>query len=246
MDLIVRLIARYALWIYVLCAVGMLIYLRAALSARREGTQAIFSLERETASGRIYRSSGMILLLLLIVVGVYALSNYAEVPSPSASPLPSPEPVIESVTPTRPLRTPTLGSPAATEEPTPTRRPRQTAVVLPTSVQGTPTVQVAPAICPHPNVQVTQPRQNQAISQGIDVRGTATKDLFDRYEFKFKSRDREDEWHWVESFGSPVESGTLGFWQTAHLPPGNYDFLLIVIDKTGNSQECVVPVIIQR
>ena len=62
----------------------MLLYLRAALSARNEGSQAIFSLERETAAKRVYSSSGMIFVLLLIVVGVYALSNYVELPPANA------------------------------------------------------------------------------------------------------------------------------------------------------------------
>ena len=65
MSLIIRLIAKYALWIYVLCGLAMLFYLRAALSARREGSQAIYSLEKESAAERVYRSSGMIFLLLL-------------------------------------------------------------------------------------------------------------------------------------------------------------------------------------
>ena len=78
MTLIVRLIAKYALWIYILCGVGMIYYLQAALAARNEGTQAMFSLEREQAAKRVYRSAGMILVLLLIVVGVYGLSNHSD------------------------------------------------------------------------------------------------------------------------------------------------------------------------
>jgi hypothetical protein len=94
---------------------------------------------------------------------------------------------------------------------------------------------------------VLQPGQNQIINAGIEVRGTALREAFDRYEFKFQSRDLEgDEWHWVETFRTPIQGGNLGFWHTAHLPPGRYRFLLIVIDKSGNSQECVVPVIIQH
>ena len=42
--------------------------------------------------------------------------------------------------------------------------------------------------------------------------GSASKEDFDRYEFKFQSRDFEDEWHWVETFRTPVENGDLGWW----------------------------------
>jgi len=246
MTLVIRLIAKYALWVYILCGLGMVFYLRAALAARREGTQAMFSLERESATGRVYRSSGMILLLLLIVIGVYGLSYYIEVPLLNTDPFESPPPLIETKTPTKQPKSTTASEPTPAPEPTPTRRPIRTPVALPTTVQGTPTVQVLPADCPRPNVQVLQPGQNQVIDAGVQVRGTASKELFDRYEFKFQSRDKPDEWHWIETFKAPVENGDLGFWHTSHLPPGNYRFMLIVIDERGNSEECTVPVVIRH
>lgn len=266
MILLVRLISKYALWIYILSGVCMLLYLRAALGARNEGSQAIFSLERETAAKKVYSSSGMILVLLLIVVGVYALSNYVELPPINAGQTPTPSAEALTTTPaaaqtdgsgtpeaasseqetTQGEQTPTTPG-AVQKEPTPTRRPRITTIALPTIEQTTPVPQVAPATCPHANAQITLPGQNQVIDAGIDVRGTATKEGFDRYEFKFQSQDiAGDDWHWVETFKSPVTNDSLGFWSTAHLPVGRYHFMLIVIDKTGNSQECIVPVVIQR
>ena len=107
-------------------------------------------------------------------------------------------------------------------------------------------MQVTAPQCPHPNVQIAQPGQNQVINSGIQVRGTASKDSFDRYEFKFRRGDIQDEWHWVQTFRVPVQNGDLGWWQTSHLPNGTYRFMLIAIDKTGNSQECTVSVIIQH
>jgi hypothetical protein len=246
MTLIVRLIAKYALGIYILCGLGMLFYLRAALAARREGAYAIYSLERESAAKRVYRSSGMILVLLLIVVGVYILSDYIELPS-STSPIPTPTRTADIATPTKAKATSTPSELTPTIEPTPTRRPRNTSVILPTIVQDTPTPQTIPANCPHPNVQIFQPGQNHTVNQGIEVRGTAIKDGFDRYEFKFQNQDiPNDDWHWVQTFHTPVQNGSLGIWQTSHLPSGNYRFMLIAIDKTGNSQECTVSVIIQH
>ncbi|MBN1640058.1 MAG: hypothetical protein JXA09_02390 [Anaerolineae bacterium] len=248
MNLLARLIAQYALWIYVLCAIGILAYLRAAVVARREGAQAIYSLEREASAKRVYRASGMIVLLMAIVLSVYALSHYVELPAPQESPIELTTPT-PGATPTPPRETATVsGEATPTAEPTATRRPRVTTIVLPTLALGTPTTAAppAPASCPHANVQVLQPGANQVVDAGIAVLGTATKENFDRYEFKFQSRDFEDEWHWVQTFRTPVENGDLGYWQTAHLPNGNYRFMLIAIDRTGNSQECVVPVTIQH
>jgi hypothetical protein len=257
MTLVVRLIDKYALWIYVLCGLGMLLYLRSALAARNEGAQAMFSLERETAAKRVYRSSGMIMVLLLIVVGVYGLSNYVELPplGTSASETPTPETDSSTTATVSPTRTagasspgqPTASQPQPDDAPTATRRPRVTPAAPPELAQDTPTPQVVPASCSHPNVQLSQPGQNQVIGAGIEVQGRAVKEGFDRYEFKFQSRDLAgDEWHWVQTFRDPVENGSLGFWPTAHLPSGRYRFMLIVIDKSGNSQECIVPVDIQH
>jgi hypothetical protein len=246
MTLLIRLVAKYALWIYVLCGIGMMLYLRSALVARKEGGQAVYSLERESAASRIYRSSGMILLLLLIAVGVYALSHYVELPSPAASPIAVP--TVATGTPAPTQRTPTLtpGAPTLTILPTSTRRPRSTAATVPTTAPNTPATAVAPASCPDPNVQIVQPGRGQTINEGIQVRGTAQKDQFDRYEFKFKSQDVADEWHWVETFRTPVSGGELGFWKTSHLPSGSYLFMLIAIDHMGNSQECIVPVVVKH
>jgi hypothetical protein len=260
MTLIVRLISKYALWIYILCGLGMIYYIQAALSARTEGVQAMFSLEREQAAKRVYRSAGMILVLLLIVVGVYGLTHYSDLALEAQRAETSP--AQEGATLTAEALTPAAGTPSATGtpggestatptiEPTPTRKPLRTNVPLVVPTQpplDTPTPRVVPAACPSPNVQVFQPGQNQVIRQGIEVRGTALKEGFDRYEFKFQSQEIPgDEWHWVETFRTPVQNGSLGVWHTAHLPPGRYRFLLIVIDQRGNSEECIVPVVLER
>jgi len=246
MTLLIRLIAKYALWIYVLCGLGMVLYLRTALAARKEGVQAVYSLERDSATSRIYRSSGMILLLLLVVVGVYTLSHYVALPSPTISPVTPPTAAAGTPTPTQRPPTLTPGALAATAVPTATRRPRNTTVAVPTTAQSTPATAIAPVSCPHPNVQIVQPGRGQVLNEGIQVRGQAEKDQFDRYEFKFKSQDAADEWHWVETFKTPVNSGDLGYWGTSHLPPGNYLFMLIAIDHSGNSQECIVPVVVRH
>jgi hypothetical protein len=190
----------------------------------------------------------MIVLLLVIVVSVYALANFVDLPAPQLSPVRQ-ETTTPEITTTAELATATpSGEATLTPVPTSTRRPRQTTIILPTIDSATPTsaLPATSASCPHPNVQVRQPGVDQLIDGGIPVIGTATKEQFDRYEFKFQSRDFQDEWHWVQTFRTPVENGELGFWQTSHLPAGNYRFMLIAIDITGNSQECVVPVIIQH
>ncbi|MFN2132014.1 MAG: hypothetical protein ACK2VD_15895 [Anaerolineae bacterium] len=246
MTLIARLLTQYALWIYVLCAIGILFYLRMALSARREGSQAIYSLERETSAKRVYRASGMTMALLAVVVAVYALSHYVELPQPETSPVELSKETPEADPTAEPTNSATPATVTTTPQATATRRPLATMVVIPTPVEQTPAPPPASASCPHPNVQVSQPAPSAVVDQGIQILGTATKPSFDRYEFKFQSRDFQDEWHWIETFRTPVQNGELGWWQTAHLPDGNYRFMLIAIDAAGNSDECTVPVVIRH
>lgn len=248
MNLLIRLIAQYAIWIYILCGLGMIFYLRAALQSRKEGIYAIFAMERAHFARQIYRHSAMILVLLGIAVGIYVLVHYVPLPEPSPVIVDSPSPTV-SLSPTATVRpSPTAVSLTPSPSLTPTRRPQATptATVRSSDAPPVPTARPASASCPNPNIQVTQPIANQVIDQGIEAFGTALKEQFDRYEFKFQSRDFQDEWHWVQTFNQPVEKGSLGFWSTAHLPAGNYRFMLIVIDRMGNSEECIVPVTIRH
>jgi type IV secretory pathway VirB10-like protein len=174
MTLIARLLTQYALWIYVLCAIGILFYLRMALSARREGSQAVYSLERETSAKRVYRASGMTMALLAVVVAVYALSHYVELPQPETSPIelstetPDADPTAE------PTSSATPATVTTTPQATATRRPLATMVVIPTPVGETPAPPPASASCPHPNVQVSQPAPNAVVDQGIQRRQAST------------------------------------------------------------------------
>jgi hypothetical protein len=88
--------------------------------------------------------------------------------------------------------------------------------------------------CPHPQARLMTPKVNQVIEDKVEVMGTANIDNFAYYKFEFKSEDIEDEWHWVESFETPVEEGVLGTWDISNLPPGNYILRLTVVDRTGN------------
>lgn len=93
---------------------------------------------------------------------------------------------------------------------------------------------VHPPDCPHPRARLTAPQVNEVIKEEVQVKGTANIENFDYYKFEFKREDVEDEWHWVESFKTPVEEGLLGIWHVSHLPPGTYTFRLTVVNREGN------------
>jgi hypothetical protein len=133
----------------------------------------------------------------------------------------------------------------STQKGTPSPVPPISVTVLPlpsdastpavTLMEERPTVlPVYPPDCPHPQARLTAPQMNEVIRDEVQVKGTANIENFDYYKFEFKREDVEDEWHWVESFETPVEEGLLGIWHVSQLPPGTYTFRLTVVNREGN------------
>ena len=110
-------------------------------------------------------------------------------------------------------------------------------VPTPTETQEHPTISpLRSPDCPHPQARLTAPKVNQVITDEVQVEGTASVENFDYYKFEFRREDGdvEDEWHWVESFETPVEEGVLGIWHVSHLLAGIYTFRLTVVNREGN------------
>jgi hypothetical protein len=226
MTIIVKLVAKYAMWLYAICAFGVLIYVRAVFVAQRERAQAMFSLEREAAASRSYRSAMMIVILLAIGGVIYFASSVLA---------PQVEAVLE-ITPTPtvlllPTPTPSPGAPTETPTPTATRRPPPQ---RPTSTpEFTPTPEVIPPNCPNPQAKLTYPGINAVLSGAVQIFGSANVPDLDYYKFEFRQGGSQ-EWAWLQSYYAPVADGLLGVWDTSALSTGTYGFRLVVVDKTGN------------
>ena len=144
--------------------------------------------------------------------------------TPYLTPIPANRPAQLSLT-----AEPTASStraPVMIQESTPT----------PSPVPATAVIALLPPDCPHPQARLTAPKVNQVIRDEVQVEGTANIENFDYYKFEIRREDGdiEDEWHWVESFKTPVEEGVLGTWHVSHLPAGIYTFRLTVVNREGN------------
>jgi hypothetical protein len=108
MAIFIKLIANYALWLYILLGLGILFFLRVIMVARREQEIAVFSLEREAAINKRYQASFAALALVLLALGVYYVSNVLveRVPMPGEA-KPSATPLL-FLTPTPTPAPPTL------------------------------------------------------------------------------------------------------------------------------------------
>ena len=74
----------------------------------------------------------------------------------------------------------------------------------------------------------------------MQVTGAASIDNFDYYKFEFRIPPNGN-WVFIDRFDTSVGDGVLGSWNSDTVPPGTYEFRLVVVDGTGNFPEpCVV------
>ena len=233
MPTLVRLIAKYAKYLYLVCGLILIPFLSEVQRARR-GQQSIFPLEKESATKRLRRAIFGIGLVLCIAAGIYYTSAYVE---PTIVELEE----TSTATPTTSLLFPTpTSSPAPPTEtptitPTATRRPRPTPQEPAESTDTpTPTLEIIAPTCPNPDVRITAPGVNAVLSGNVEIWGSANIENFGYYKFEFQSLSVADEWHHVDDSEQPVSDGLLGHWNVDPLPAGEYLFQLVVVDATGN------------
>jgi hypothetical protein len=241
MTIFVELIAKYSLWLYGICALGVLICLRRALLARRERAAARFTLEKEVALSKGYRSLTTAILFLALGALVYLNTSFLE---PRLVHLSEPEETPVALL--APTETPTEAPPVSTPTPTPTRerkrrRPTPISIVTPTPLLILPD-------CPNPLARLTYPTVDAVLKGNVRITGSANIENFWFYKLEYKSAVGVDEWHVIgELKEKPVVDGLLGEWDTSILPEGVYLFRLTVVDITGNyPPPCEVRVKIER
>lgn len=229
----VNWIDQYALVLYGICALGVLICLRTIIVKRRERRRSIFKLEREAALARESQAFSMTFLFLGIILTITAVKFYMapslEAITPTSTPTPTwflfTEPPTRAVTPTA---TPTPAPPTATRRPViPAATPTPTAP---------PTATLPPAArCTNPGVCISYPAANMRIAGVIEVRGTATIDRFQFYKVEYGIGENPEQWHSIGDIQrQPVTNGVLVIWNATGFPPGVYKLRLTVVDITGN------------
>jgi len=242
MTILVELIADYSEWIYGLCAIGILIYLRLAMKAGEEKRRALFTLEREAAASKIYRAIAGIFALLLAMGVIYSVDNFL---APQVRLVyrgnPTPTLILPVATP---ADTPV---PTATPLPTPTR-PHPTPMPSPTPTPPSPTP-TPPLLCPDPRARITSPTMDAELSGTVRIEGSANIDNFQFYKLEYGVGDEPASWHSIgEERRAPVAEGLLCTWDTTKLPLGVYTLRLTVVDITGNYPitPCDVRVVIKQ
>lgn len=247
MSILIKLIADYAVWLYIFLAFIAFLLIRAITIFSRERARSIFSLEKETATARVIRSLIYLLMIVLLAVGVFYVSHtlVEQVPMPEVTPTPTP--VVDlPATPTTPPLLPTP-TPTGTPLPKATPTPFEAVTGLPTASVSAPqnNSAVKSPACPNSAARITRPGDGVVVSGYIEIFGSANVDNFDYYKVEFLPPGGS--WNFIQSYNSPVADGMLAGWNTDTVPPGEYAFRLIVVDVTGNYPEpCQVNLVVQR
>jgi len=240
MTVLLELIDSFAIWIYVACALTILVYLRVIYLAKKERGASLFTIEKEVATGKAYRASFTI-VGLLVIISLVAFVDLYLAPTLSVA--------AGSGTPTGPVVLPTSTStpPAPTPTVTATRGPlvRPTPPWTPTPEES-PTPVVAPAACPDAMSRITSPGANQIVDGLVEIRGTAQASDFQFYKVEFSFGQGGSEFHVIGDLQyTAVEDGVLVLWNTGELA-GPFTVRLTVVTTDGNFlPQCEVPVIVQ-
>jgi hypothetical protein len=231
MQVIVQFIARLSLILYILCAIGILLGVRAYVRGHRARHEAVFGLEREAAYNQRRRGVSAILSLLVSAAAVYIISNIIapNLGQPTAGPTPGPMLfATEQATATQPALlfptvTPTIGVPG------------QVTPVTGESTNG----------CEILGSTIYSPQPGQTVSGQVQVEGEANILNFSKYKFEINGPSTGGAWVVVGTYSTPVASGILGAWDSTSLQPGTYQFRLVVVNTEGNfPTPCQVSVVV--
>jgi len=235
MVALVEFIANISIWLYLGLGVIAIMLLRAIQLALKERSQSIFDLERQSAAARLNRALFYLLLVFLVAGGIFYTSTQltAQIPLPVETPTPT---VVAQLPPT--LTPPPL---LPTPTPTLTRTPRPTTTFEELSTTPTPASQTQtqgglPPNCPSPGAHITRPGNGAVVTGLVQVIGAANIENFDYYKIEFRLPG-SGEWHYIASYTTPAGEGLIASWDTSTVPPGEYEFRLVVVDKTGNFPE---------
>ncbi|MSP12700.1 MAG: hypothetical protein EXR62_07045 [Chloroflexi bacterium] len=254
----IKLISDNAIYFYLFCAFGFLLFFRQLLVARQERNQALFVLEREIATSKIGRSLAWMMFFLVLTGGMYGVQHYVAPQVAVFLPAES-SPVVGvqlSPTPSREIGTPTkTSSPTVpplstipiisltpvlrTPTPKPATSPAPTSPPLPPGVEA----------CPGSVAKITSPAPGAQLNGNVQIFGNTVVPDFNFYKVEIAPQGSGNFTSISDVKRQQVAGGLMDVWNTNAVPAGAYSLRLTVVDVTGNyppKNICVISVTVMH
>lgn len=212
MEELLRFLATYELWIYILLGAVGVICLRKLIIAWKEWRSTVFGLERENAQRRFGAALSSAILIVLLGAVEFALVSFVAPLYPQS--FVSATPTINSLT------TPTVLVSALGESP---ENATKISNPLPSS-QG----------CIAGQIEWTFPQAGEEISGSIELRGTVNLPDLAFYKYEF-SQPGSDTWTTLAGGNTKKVDEVLGTWNTSALAAGDYRLRLIVYNTQNQA-----------
>lgn len=164
MSAFLDLLDAYAIWIYIVGVVGIMIGIKMLVDSRRLARTTMFTLEQEQAGEQAFRAIVVMVAFGLLIGGVSAVNTFIGPVRPTPVPLIA-KPTTVAFTPvlilptftTVPTLTPEPPSPTATEPPTPGAKPTVQPTSPPRTQPPAPTAVPTPAATSYPQPRLIAP-----------------------------------------------------------------------------------------
>ena len=209
MQELLRFLAAYEVWIYIILGAIAFTYLRKTILSFQDWRNSLFGLERENAQRRFASAITFVGLLLFMATAVFILVSFVNPIYPD---------MVQVSTPTMDmLVTPTAILEGEMQPLGPT--------VVPTIIQ------VSREGCVEGQIEWTFPKMGEELSGNVELRGTVNIPNLGFYKYEF-SQPESDNWTTIAA-GDEVKTDQPlgGVWNTSQLLPGDYILRIVVSDN---------------
>lgn len=220
MGFVYRSLEIYAPLVYIALLILGLFVFRRMWSTWREWRDAVYTLERDFALGRLVRATTVGFMVLAAFFAEFYIVTF----------------IAPSLPATGLMLTPTLDL-LATPQPTLPFTNLTEAALTPTQ-----SVQTGMSGCVEGQIMISSPVPGQQVSAVVDLIGTADVPNFGFYKYEFAPVGSQI-WATIAAQREPQQDGPLGKWNTLPLDNGEYFLRLVITDNAGESLEpCVISV----
>lgn len=228
MQLVIKFLAGLEIPIYLMLGVVAVVYLRRLVVALDERRSAVFGLEREAARRKVSSSISVLVLIGLLTVGEFIVATF----------------LVGEIMQQPSYATPTLQF-------TKTSLPTSTGPV-PTDATHTPTLYPQATVtginsqCVAGVLEMTAPKQDDTVSGVVEILGSVDTPSFGSYYYAYSNTGETLNWQTIAAGSEVTKEGSLGFWYTANLVPGDYYLILVALDNDGKEQSnCIIRVYVE-